>query len=184
MKISILLIFLLSIVSCSISKTETALQTGVIADFYKTAISLKCGGIPEPRDIERLGQYVSADFKSLLLKAHDAEDLYSRKTKNQVPPLVEGSFFFSLFEGADRVKSISREKGNSTISYLVSLEYTDPRPKYEKVLWSDRVYLISEKGRWVIADIELLGDWPFGIKGRLTDILRYVIKTANDAPWE
>ena len=184
MRISILLIIILSIISCSESNHEIAFQTGVITNFYKIVLSLKSGGIPGPRDTECLAPYISVEFKSLLLKAHNAEMLYSRKTKNQVPPLVEGSFFFSLFEGASRVKSIKIEAGNVAISYTVTLEYTDLLSKNEKVIWNDRVILILENGRWVIQDIELPGDWQFGRKGSGTDILRSVIKNADDEPWQ
>jgi hypothetical protein len=60
------------------------------------------------------------------------------------------------------------------------LEYTDPGAKHEKVDWHDRAILIQEDNKWVVDDLELLGEWQFGAKGKLSDILRNVVKEANE----
>ena len=94
--------------------------------------------------------------------------------------LVEGMLFFSLFEGADRYTKITREPAEKPVSFLVDLEYTDPGAKPQTVRWHDRAILIQENRKWVVDDLELLGEWPFGAKGKLSDILRNVVNEANE----
>jgi hypothetical protein len=60
------------------------------------------------------------------------------------------------------------------------LEYTDPGAKPQTVRWHDRAILIQENRKWVVDDLELLGEWPFGAKGKLSDILRNVVNEANE----
>lgn len=148
----------------------------VVSGFYKTILKFKDGGIPTRKKIDRLSPYISSDFRNLLLAARDAEDKHFQRTKNSEPPLVEGSLFYSLFEGADKYTSIKHETNKKPVSYLVNLEYANPYGKKEIVKWQDRAILIKENNRWVLHDLELLGKWQFGAKGKLSEILQAVIK--------
>lgn len=166
---------------CFVSSSKAQSQSAVVANFYKTILTFKDGGVPSPKNIERLSSYISREFHDLLLKAHEAGETYAKKTKGEEPPLVEGSLFYSLFEGADKYTTITKEQEKNRVSFLVKLEYTDPYGKHEKVHWHDRTILIKENKRWVVHDVELLGEWQFGAKGKLSDILRGVIKDAAEA---
>jgi hypothetical protein len=175
----------LFIILCFLTSFPTQAQQNeqmvVVSGFYKTILKFKEGGIPSRKNIEKLSPYISSDFRRLLLDARNAEEEYFRKTKGSVPPLVEGSFFYSLFEGADRYNYIKEETDEKRISYLICLEYRDPYEKHEKSKWQDRAILIKENDKWVVHDLELLGQWPFGSKGKLSEILRGVIKEGKDA---
>jgi hypothetical protein len=171
----VILVFLL----CCNAQAQQNEQALVVANFYKTILTLKDGGVPTRKNIDRLSKYISSDFRNLLLGARDAEDKNFKKTKGSVPPLVEGSLFYSLFEGADKYTSIKSELDKEPVSYLVNLEYRDPYGKHEIVKWQDRAILIKENDKWVVADLELLGKWQFGVKGKLSEILRGVIKNEN-----
>ncbi len=151
-----------------------------MSSFYKTILKFKDGGVPARKNIDRLSPFISSDFRNLLLSARDTEDKNFKRTKGSEPPFVEGSFFFSLFEGADKYTSIKPEPDKNPVSYLVNLEYRDPYGKHEPVIWQDRAILIKENNRWVVDDLELLGKWQFGAKGKLSEILRGVIKEGKD----
>jgi hypothetical protein len=166
--------------SCSSALKEQDDKISAIKNFYKAALALQNDGIPEKTDIEKLSPFISKPFKNLLLEARKAEDKYFQKTKGEVPPLIEGSLFFSLFEGADKVISITAETKTDKISYLIEFEYRDRYGKKEKIRWRDRVILVMENNKGVVNDLELLGKWPFGAKGKLSDILKNVIKVGND----
>lgn len=166
--------------SCSSAHKEQDAKTSAINNFYKAVLALKNDGIPEKNDIEKLSPFISTSFKNLLLEVRKAEDQYLHKTKGEVPPLIEGSLFFSLFEGADELVLITEETKTDQISYLVKLEYSDRYGKKEIIKWQDRVVLVMENDKWVVHDLELLGKWPFGAKGKLSDILNNVIKAQNN----
>jgi hypothetical protein len=165
---------LLLFISCALTDKVQEEQIAAIRNFYNVVLSLKNDGIPQNEDIEKLSPFISTSFKNLLLDARKAEDRYYKKTKGTVPPIMEGSLFFSLFEGAHRLISVKNDgKGGH---YLIKLEYQNPYGKKEKVEWQDRAIIIRENDQWVVHDLEFLGEWQFGAKGKLSDILRAVIE--------
>jgi hypothetical protein len=111
--------------------------------------------------------------------AAEAERSYAKATRGQVPPLVEGDLFTSLFEGADayRVVSCQSEAGQGVC--LVQLTSNDPGYK-SPFRWQDKVYLVKGPHGWVVDDIEFLGNWPFMHKGRLQALLKKVIERSKD----
>jgi hypothetical protein len=155
-------------------------QELVVANFYKTILTFKDGGVPVRKNIDRLSPFISSDFRDLLIAARVVEDKQFKVTKGSEPPLVEGSLFYSLFEGAHKYTAIKVEPNKKPVSYLVNLEYRDPYGKHEIVKWRDRSILIQENNKWVVHDLELLGKWQFGAKGKLSEILQEVIKEGND----
>jgi hypothetical protein len=156
-------------------------QILVVSSFYRTILTFKEGGVPSRKNIDRLSPFISADFRNLLLAARVAEDKHFKSTKGSEPPLVEGSLFYSLFEGADKYTVIKLEPDKKPVSYLVNLQYRDPYGKHEITKWQDRAILIEENNKWVVDDLELLGKWQFGAKGKLSEILREVIKEGKEA---
>jgi hypothetical protein len=175
-KIIFAMFFVVSLLlSCDRTSLESK-QTEVIRKFYTMVLSLKDDGVPSRQNIDRLTPYISVQFSKNLIDARNAEDraLRHQKKISPEPPLIEGSLFFSLFEGADRIADISPEK-NKKSSYLVAFEYRDSHNK-ETVSWKDRVILADEHGSWKVDDLEFLSDWQFGLKGRLSTILQSVAR--------
>jgi hypothetical protein len=175
---SFLFIILFSIF-CLNAQAQQNEQVLVVSSFYKTILKFKDGGVPTRKNIDKLSPFISTEFRNLLLDARSAEDKHFKKTKNSEPPLVEGSLFYSLFEGADKYSCIKSEPDKKPVSYLINLEYREPYGKHEIVKWQDRTILIKENDKWVVDDLELLGKWQFGVKGKLSEILRGVIKNGN-----
>jgi hypothetical protein len=174
---SLLVIVYLTVFSCCRPDGELSLKINTISSFYAVITTSNLMDIPDKKDRDTLIPYISADFHSLLVRGSEAEKKYAASSKEPVPPMIEGSLFVSLFEGADSYGAITPENGNN--SFLVELSYGDKPSGKNKMKWKDRVFLIRENKRWVIDDIELLGNWDFGRRGRLKNILREVIKNAG-----
>ena len=162
---------------CFNAQTQQNEQEIAISGFYKTIMTFKEGGIPSRKNIYQLMPFISSGFRNLMLKARKMENRHLKKTKNTEPPLYEGSLFYSLFEGADKYTAINAETDKKQVTYLVDLQYTDPYDKDATLKWQDRVFLIKEKNKWVVNDLELLGKWQFGAKGKVSDILKEVISS-------
>jgi len=164
--------------SCTGPDGDIKLKTKTISSFYSIITSRDPMGIPDTGDRNRLAPYISAGLRSLLAGGMEAEKKYAAASREPVPPMIEGSLFVSLFEGADSFGAITPE-GGSPVTFLVELAYRDRLPGGHDVRWKDRVFLIRENGRWVIDDIELLGTWDFARKGRIKHILHEAINTAG-----
>jgi hypothetical protein len=167
-------LIIIAAISCQPKPAQQRAQVAAVRDFYRTIMTFKDDGVPSNENIGRLSPYISRSFRDLLLAALAAEERDYQRTKGSEPPLVEGSLFYSLFEGADRVKAVTPDQKHGPDAYLVSLEYGDPKVKRQFTQWQDRADLVFEDGRWVVNDLELLGDWPFGSKGKLSVILHAV----------
>ena len=61
--------------------------------------------------------------------------------------------FVGVWEGAGRVKGVTRENTPGKASYLVTLAI---KPPYDIALnsdWKDRAILVQENGKWVVDDL-------------------------------
>lgn len=168
------------LVACHHQPSNPTPEIRAVNDFYQAVFSLKRGGMPSRPEIERLSPYISESFRANLLAALEAEARAFSQTQGKEPPLVQGALFYSLFEGADRLLSIKPDPGAAAHAYLVELEYGPPSDPRQQTRWQDRATLKQEGDRWVVDDIELLGNWSFGAKGKLSGILRSV--ATFDAP--
>lgn len=158
---------------------EVEAQRQAITGFYEKMISFQSGGLPTPQQLEQLSPLISKNLKTLLLGAMAGEEKYQKGLKEPSPPLVEGAFYCSLFEGVSRLGEIVAESGAAG-SFLVSLEWGDSTDPKQSAKWQDRVFLVKEEGRWVVDDLELLGQWDFGPKGKLSYRLKFVAKQMED----
>jgi len=164
------------------SSDDLALQTQVITRFYATASRFKEPGVPSKANIEKLRPCISTSLNRLLREMQTAEVTYQKKTRGKSPPLIESYVFYSLFEGAHAVAGVHPEHPAPSVTFVVDLHYVDPYGTHETTKWQDRVYLVLEHGRWVVTDIEFLGEWAFRDHGTLQGVLQEGIKTAQSAP--
>lgn len=91
--------------------------------FYAEYLRLRPSGIPGNDALLRLQPFISSQLNSLLRDADEAELRYKRATKGEVPPLVEGDVFTSLFEDATVYAVRECEGGESQTVCPVSLTY-------------------------------------------------------------
>jgi hypothetical protein len=141
--------------------------------FHAKVLELGTAGVPRQDAIDALGPFISERFRQRLLAARAAEDAERARHGGTEPPLLQGSLFHSLFEGAHRIISVEKEPNPD--SFLVTLEYGyEDAPETGKTTWQDRTWLTTERGLRVVEDLEYLGQWEFGTKGRLSVILENV----------
>ena len=148
--------------------------------FYQVYLEVKTSGVPTEKERARFAPHLSAQLQELLQGAAEAERSYAKATRGQVPPLVEGDLFTSLFEGADAFRVVSCQSQAGQGVCLVELTYIDPGDK-SSFRWQDKVYLVKSPHGWVVDDLEFLGDWPFMYKGRLQARLKGVIERGKKA---
>lgn len=152
-------------------------QKNAIGSFYNVIIAKGFSEIPDSSHHRLIKPYISMRLQKLLIEAFNAENVKAAEETEPGPPLIEGSLFTSLFEGADSLIDIKVDSSAQN-TFLVELEYkntaANPGPD-TAFTWNDRVYLIKENGTWVIDDIELLGNWDFARKTSVSSILKSVI---------
>jgi hypothetical protein len=146
--------------------------------FYEVYRTVEPSGLPTGEDLARYRPVVSRQLFALLERAGAAEAAYAKRTHNESAPLLEGDLFTSLFEGASRFRVEECQYGPAEGTCPVALTYLDPAGGKPQD-WRDTLVLVKEKDGWRVSDIEYGGTWEFMHKGRLTDVLRSVIKDAE-----
>jgi hypothetical protein len=139
-------------------------------------------GIPEAKGRKKFHPYISAALDKLLADGDHAEDLHDKATKGQEPPLVEDHLFTSNFVGRTSFRLDACKGDEKTSQCSVALIY-DMKPKHPKntpAKWTDTVTLVKEAGGWRVDDIAYGAAWDFGTKGKLSDVLKDVVKEAKE----
>jgi hypothetical protein len=170
-------VFILLFTSSAFAAEPALEMKEAVNSFYTVYLTVHPSGVPTEKELQKFKPYVSASLEKLLKEARQAEQKYTKTTKGEVPPLVEGDLFTSLFEGATSYKVLSCDAKTSscTVEFSYSVQQKGPAP----VIWKDTVYLVKDSRGWLVDDIEFMGDWQFMHKGRLQDVLKDVIKEGN-----
>ena len=166
-------VLILVLAAASVSYAGDSPQS-TVNGFYNAYIKLKTRGIPAAKDLAEYKPYITPELAGLLKSAGDAEIKYKADTKGEVPPLVEGDIFTSLFEGADSFKVLSCEEKGAKASCPVEFKNTNPGDG-KTFTWKDSPVLEKGKSGWLISDVEYKGDWDFAVKGTMTGMLKNVI---------
>lgn len=145
--------------------------------FYTAYLALKEGGIPDAKARKTLEPFLSPALGGLLARAEAAEASYAALTKNQVPPLLEGDIFTSMFEGATAFRVGECAAQGIKAECTVSLTYESPGDKPQH--WSDTAVLVESASGWRLDDIDFGGNWPFANKGTLKENLTFAIHNAQ-----
>jgi hypothetical protein len=165
------LLLLLPLAACGDSGSENDAARAA-AVFYDIRLSERTGGVPVGDFRTRLRPVISSMLDSLLAQAAEAERRHTARTSNAEPPYLQGDIFSSLVEGATSYEIGECDADDETVTCDVQLVHdAEDKP----VQWTDRVVLVSEDGHWAVDDIHYGGDWDFGPKGTLQQMLRAVI---------
>jgi len=152
-------------------------------NFYSTVMAIsEKGCLPKENELRRLAPLMSKRLTALFRDAlayreQFIKDHPPRRSKEgylmlDKPPFSDGDCFSSNFEGATSFKiGKSNESGNK-FRIDLNLEYIDATNLQKPFAWTDAIYVIQEDRRFVVDDMEFLGDWPFGTRGLLSNILK------------
>jgi hypothetical protein len=160
-------------VACGPPSEERHVKNAVSA-FYDVYMKVRPSGVPTKEQQVEFKKVISIGLAGLLDAASTGEESSFRETR------IEGDLFSSLDQGALSYKTLQCEIKNTPAACEVELTSVDNRNN-SKLVWKDRVFVIREGERWVVDDIEFLGDRPFMHKGRLKDVLKAIIEDAKNA---
>lgn len=134
-------------------RMEQSARQQTLNSFYKAVIEQDIRGVPSLETIDQLSPLISSKLRQGLLRALAYERTHIQKTKGSQAPLFEGPMFVGVWEGAGRVRGVTRENLPGKASYLVTLAM---KPPYDIALnsdWKDRAILVQENGKWVVDDL-------------------------------
>jgi hypothetical protein len=143
---------------------------------------MKFSGLPNPHQTKILGQYFSQKLNKQIQQAWKAQQKFIKKHKDEVPPLVEGDLFSSLFEGPTSFEIDQVTADTDKVDVVVKFKYAETGEKDKQQtwqVWTDKYKLIHTKLGWFIDDIEYQGNWDFAPKGLLSDALNQAIKDSE-----
>jgi hypothetical protein len=146
--------------------------------FYEAYLAHYTSGTPEEEDLRYFDTLLSGELASLLHDLSMVENRYHEQTKGEVPPLVQGDLFTSLFEGANEFTILPCAVERFTASCPV--EFTNTQAGDSPFSWQDRVYLIKQEKTWVVDDVEFLGDWDFTHTGFLKTLITSILEAHQD----
>jgi hypothetical protein len=157
---------------------DTAAMARATADFYAVYAGFpqRVDGIPDAKARAKFAPVISDRLNGLIVEARGIEEKFTNAYKDS-PPFVEGDLFTSNYEGATAYKigaCAGDEKGGHC---AVTLTYDDAHNK--PVHWMDTAYVVNTPTGWKLDDIGFGGDWDFSNKGKVSQTLEMVIKTAG-----
>lgn len=145
--------------------------------FYTAVLALPQGGIPDAKARKTLEPFLSPGLDRLLIGGEQAEAAYAKQTKNEVPPLLEGDIFTSMFEGATAFKVGTCAAHGAKAECAIALTYDSPGDPPQH--WTDAVVLVQTPSGWRVDDVDFGGNWPFANKGTLKENLTFAIHNAS-----
>jgi hypothetical protein len=144
----------------------------LVKRFYATYFETRPSGLPTEAELKILSPYFSSELTALFVRARKYQADYRKRHPDDKPPLIEGDLFSSLFEGPTRFEVGPVEEMDQRSKVTVRFSYVDPRAPKDIFRWKDAVIVRRQGNRLVIEDIEFLGDWPFKIGDRLSEVLK------------
>lgn len=125
--------------------------------------ALRISGLPSADQQAQLRDALSPALNAALDEARDWQqqeiERMAREAPDDKPPMIEGDFFSSLFEGAHsaEVESARSEGARSVVTLTRSYQEDGS----EAIQWTDRAVMIEVDGRWLLDDVEYSADWAF-----------------------
>lgn len=155
-------------------KTKDLAPSDVVVQFY---VTLEVSGIqtlPEPRALLALQPYLTPDLYQGLQRARMVRDSAAIAAPGEKPPFADGNLFSSLFEGHSTYVVERTAARGDTVLVPVAFSNTSQTPA---VQWTDTLVVVNTavggaEPRWRVADLRYGGDWEFGYRGSLLQVLR------------
>ena len=137
--------------------------------------------MPDENELRRLAPFISTRLTALLRDALTYREQFikdhpPKRTKegyliHDKPPFIDGDCFSSNVEGVTKFTIGKLRESNGKYRIDLNLIYIDKMSPNKPFAWIDAVIVIKEDGRFVVDDMEFLGDWPYGNHGLLSKII-------------
>jgi hypothetical protein len=144
----VLLASSISLVGCKEAEFNPPVEA--VRDFYTWRINSRVTGLPSSSELSQMSPYSGVP--------------------NQKERTIErGDWFTSMFDGP--TSFIIADVQPSAAGHIVSVRFTSAK-QLPSVNWRDRVTVVQEDGRYVIADVEFANQWIFHDDASLVDALK------------
>ncbi|HEV8341573.1 MAG TPA: hypothetical protein VGR30_04295 [Candidatus Binatia bacterium] len=177
-KMRLVAALLVVFVGCSRAPSDDREARSAASAFYDIYMKIRPSGVPIKEQQDQLKPVLSSRLTALFYEASVAEGSNLKPVEGEASPKIEGDLFTSLDQGALSYKILQCESQKASATCIVELGNIDDRDN-SKFTWKDRLFLVREGNRWVVDDIEYLGERQFMHKGHLKDLLSKVIEEAK-----
>lgn len=143
----------------------------VVQNFYSLLLKLKVSGLPNEDQLKELSPYLSTGLLRQMGHAQKYQEKFMKAHPHDKSPLIEGDLFSSLFEGITQFQMSHMEPLKDGYRVYVDFSYADLPLSREITRWQDAVIVRKEGERFVIDDVEYLGNWPFKPGNKLSEVL-------------
>jgi hypothetical protein len=150
---------------------------GIVTQFYNWRIQSRMTGAPDMEQIEGMRPWVSSELQTLLqnssrnaLRVVQQTNKQPTKTHKEQRAFTDGDLFSSISQGPTSFRTGTPETlANDTFVVPVRFVYGRQLPA---INWTDRVKVINENGRYVVADVEYANHWQAGSGSLLASLKR------------
>lgn len=125
--------------------------------------ALKPSGLPDADQHAQIRQSLSPALNAALDEARNWQqqeiERMAHEAPDEKPPMIEGDYFSSLFEGAQSATVASASTDGARSVVTLTRRYQEDGS--DAIQWTDRAVMIEVDGRWLLDDIEYGADWAF-----------------------
>ncbi len=159
--------------SCNQISNDASEQENVVRGFYEQHLKAPFTGVPSMEELKPLQTFFSRALFALLTQVSEFDQAYRANADKNVPPLIDGDLFSSLFEGPTTftIESCTTKKDKA----LCDVTFTHSDTTIPSESWVDEVLLVKEEGHWRIDDIEFSENDSSSRGEYLTDTLNDII---------
>lgn len=146
----------------------------IVDSLYRVREPFQANGAPTATELTSMSPWLSAELKTLLLRADSLRSAETAKAPDEKPAFAEGDLFSSLFEGPTDYAIKASEVDSTTLpgTWRVPVHFTYS-DKATAQKWTDTVLVIMEGGKPVVSDVRYGGTWDFASKGSLVTSLDF-----------
>jgi hypothetical protein len=149
-------------------QAKTSPPAAAVRNFYTWRMQARVDGVPSATEITQMAPYLSKELYALLSKVSSDYSPAPHPAASE-RTIENGDWFTSMFDGPTSL--IVDEVQSDGIRHAVSVRFTSAK-QLPAVNWRDRVIVVEEQGRHVIANVEYENHWAFKQNATLIDVLK------------
>jgi hypothetical protein len=156
----------LMVVGCETATSNPSAEA--VRNFYTWRIDSRLNGMPSAAEIALMAPHLSRELRTLLSEV-SADYSRSAAPSQSERTIENGDWFTSMFDGPTSL--IVGDIESKGTQHIVSVRFTSAK-QLPAVNWRDRVVVIEEEGRHVIANVQYENHWGFKDDATLLQVLK------------